>query len=53
MFKRFQLCWQFLDRATNDTGMDDEDDRENLLKFAASQLQKIQPADDYWELLLP
>jgi len=33
--------------------MDDEDDRENLLTFAASYLQKTQPTDDYWELLLP
>jgi len=53
MLKRFRLCWQFLDRATYETGMCDEDDRENLLKFAASQLQKTQPTNDYWKLLLP
>jgi len=50
MFKQFQLCRQFLDRTTYETQIDDEDDRENLLKFAASQLQKTQQTDDYWEL---
>jgi len=25
MFKRFQWCWQFLDRTIYETGMDDED----------------------------
>jgi hypothetical protein len=59
LFKRFQGRWESIDPTSFEPGITEEsvsavitdDIRNQTLKFATDQLEKVQPRDDYLELL--